>query len=82
MHPMLIIAVRAARYTGDVVTFIRILLATLCCQVVRASIAKPFTITAITPHLQHQAQNKPLSKQCCLHPFFYAAWTALNYYRF
>lgn len=65
MHPMLIIAVRAARYTGNVVTFIRLLLARLYCRVMPAAFAKTLPITAVAPHQQYQSQNNPLSKQCC-----------------
>ncbi|WP_148275645.1 hypothetical protein [Rheinheimera nanhaiensis] len=65
MHPMLIIAVRAARYTGIVVTFIRMLLARLCCQVLPVVFAKTLPITVIAPLQQYPSQNKPLSNQCC-----------------
>lgn len=65
MHPMLIIAVRAARYTGNVVTFIRLLLAALCCQVLPAAVTKTLPITVIAPLWQYPSQSKPLSKQCC-----------------
>lgn len=71
MHPMLIIAVRAARYTGNVVTFLRLLLAALCCQVLPAACTKTLPITVIAPLRQYPSQSKPHSKQCCCNPRSY-----------
>ena len=71
MHPMLIIAVRAARYTGNVVTFFRLLLAVLCCQVFSAVFTKTLPVIVISPLWQYPSQSKPLSKQCRFNPRSY-----------
>ena len=68
MHPMLIIAVRAARYNGNVVTFFCLLLAALCCQIFPAALFQRLPITVIAPLWQYLSQNKPFSKHCCVKP--------------